>query len=152
KVKAFLEWVLVSDLVKDGQVKLNEIERLFAEKMTARKKSVEDAGKKFRLSETEKKPAAERKVTIMISPDGATELYVPVLVSRHAREPGFKGPDGGFAIVTGPAPKEILKAGHERCPLHLTRSAAMDWLKAKPLEREPLKQQQKINFVYRLAN
>lgn len=152
KVKAFLEWVQVADLLKDGQVKLKEIESILAEKMASRKKSVEGTGKKFRPSETEKKPAAERKVTIMISPEGASELYVPVLVSRHARDHGFKGPDGGFAIVTGPAPEEILNAGHERCPLHLTHSAALDWLKATPLEREPLRRQEKIHFVYRLAN
>ena len=151
KVKSFLEWVLVGDLVKDGQVKLKEIEKLFAEKMAARKAAVEKSGKKFRPSDTEKKPAAERKVTIMIASEDATELYVPVLVSRHVQEAAFKGPDGGFAIITGPAPREILKAGHERCPLHLSHAAALAWLKSDPLERESLRRQEKIHFVYRLA-
>lgn len=150
KVKAFLEWVVVSDLLKDRKVKLAEVEEKFAAKTNARKKAAEESGKKFRASESEKKPPRDRKVTILIAPDHDEELYVPVLVSRH--EPGrdFKGPRGGFAIITGPAPEEIVKAGHDRCPLHLTREAAIEWLKAKPLERSSLKRQQEMHFKYRL--
>jgi putative SOS response-associated peptidase YedK len=151
KVKAFLEWVLVADLLKDKKVRLAEVEEIFAAKAAARKKSAEDSGKKFRPSESEKKPAKERKVTILIAPDHAEELYVPVLVSRHAPARDFKGPRGGFAIITGPAPAEITKAGHDRCPLHLTHEAALEWLKAKPLERASLKRQQDMHFKYRLS-
>ncbi|MEY4631946.1 MAG: hypothetical protein RIQ81_2066 [Pseudomonadota bacterium] len=156
KVKAFLEWVEVADLLKDGKVSLEEIEAAFAEKSAARRDAMEHAGKKYRPTPTEKKPARERKVTIMISPEGGREIFVPVLVSRHAKGDGFVGPRGGFAIITGPAPKEILRAGHDRCPLHLPRMAAMAWLAAGKIDLRLLGRpghevgQDHMNFTYRL--
>lgn len=153
KVKAFLEWVEVADLIKDRKVTLKEVEAAFAEKVAARKKSLEDAGKTYRPTPTEKKPALERKVTILISPKEVRELYVPVLVSRHAETPGFVGPRGGFAIITGPAPHEILRAGHDRCPLHLTKEVALSWLAGGKFDRHLLGRpgdEDRLHFKYRL--
>lgn len=150
EVKAFLEWVNVSELVRDGKVALADVESAFAAKADARRKALEDQGKPWKPSPAERKDARDRKVTILISPQENQPLFVPVVISRHLKEPGFHGPRGGFAIITGVAPAEILRAGHDRCPLHLTREAALQWLNGKSPGREVLGHQSSVQFGYQL--
>lgn len=155
KVKSFLEWVMVVDLIKDKKVDLAQIEKRFLEQIASRKVAVEKSGKKFSLTPTEKKSPLDRKVTIRIIPDNG-DMYVPVLVSRNKiiENPLMvaNGIDGGFAIITGSAPPEIHQAGHDRCPIHLDRIRAETWLRGNRLESQILKEQSQVRFLYQLAD
>jgi putative SOS response-associated peptidase YedK len=152
EVTAFLEWVEVRILLQDRQISLGEVESLFAAKAAERRRALEKKGKPYKLSSTEQKNARDRKITILISPKENEPLFVPVVFSRHAFTQDFQGPRGGFAIITGPAPAEIQRAGHDRCPLHLTLDGALEWLCEKPPLRESIGRQSNLHFVYRLES
>lgn len=158
KIKSFLEWVNVRDLIADGKISLAVIEKRFEEKLEARKKDVLRSGKKFSMTATEKKAPIDRKVTIRIKPqtdDG--EIYTPVLISRNIMS-DLTDPDGmpttgltgGFAIITAPAPDEIRCAGHDRCPVHVSRDVAFNWLSDKSCDPRLISQNMPTTFTYQL--
>ncbi|SME97786.1 SOS response-associated peptidase family protein [Pseudobacteriovorax antillogorgiicola] len=68
-----------------------------------------------------------KKEVIQISPSSKTFMAVPVIYDR------WVSPDGGegyasFAVITRAPPPEVIAAGHDRCPVWLSRSLYKPWL------------------------
>lgn len=67
-----------------------------------------------------------KKTLISFYPESENDLFVPVLYDY------YEGPLGqnffSFAVITDDPPSEILEAGHDRVPIHLTKSEAKFWL------------------------
>lgn len=53
-----------------------------------------------------------------------------------------------FAILTCEPPKEVLEAGHDRCPLFLKRSAWLPWLKSSGQVEFLLGSRESIQFEF----
>lgn len=64
-------------------------------------------------------------VVLQFNPKDSTSMFVPCVWSRWQR--------GGevlysMALITDEPPLEVAQAGHNRCPINLTREAALAWL------------------------
>jgi len=125
-VNGFFEWVQVADLLSAGEVSVAEVEKYFAAQTAKRRAKLESAGKPFRESAAEKKDLKERKIVIQFTPNNDSAMLVPVIFNRSAE--GETKNFGGFAIVTGDPPEDVLAAGHDRCPLVLGDNSLDPWL------------------------
>ena len=124
-VGGFFEWVKVSRLLKAGVVSLQQVKDEFARQAESRKKKIEEAGKAYKATPSEKKAVELRDIVIGFKPLSHVDLTVPVIFSA-----GSDGPlvGKGFAIVTDDPPQEVILAGHDRCPVVLSREGVGAWL------------------------
>lgn len=125
----FYEWVEVQDLIRAGEVGLEEVRKQFARESKERKLRILAAGKKYAPTPTEKKDPSERKIIIEFHPEDDEGLFVPVVFTEKRLADGEI--DRGFAIVTDDPQHEVLAAGHDRSPSFITRDAVMDWIEVK---------------------
>ncbi len=151
-LNGFFEWVEVRDLVKAGHVKISEIEAEFERQSNERKAKVLLAGKKYKKTPTELKPALQRKIIIQFKPEDESDLLVPVIFSGSGAKDVFAN---GFAIITDEPPDEIRAAGHDRCPVILNADALESWLHpygrtAKEMD-DLLSKRQRLTFKHQLA-
>lgn len=70
---------------------------------------------------------SQRKKVVYFHPTNSKLMTAPVLYDI------WQSPDGSqayasFAIITGEPPKEVLAAGHDRCPIPLAKENWIDWL------------------------
>lgn len=68
-----------------------------------------------------------KKKVIQFSPRDQSLLWAPALYDSwpgNDDTPGFES----FAIITGDPPPEVEAAGHDRCPIFLSRERIDDWL------------------------
>lgn len=121
-ITKFYEWVMVEDLIKAKVVKLSQVEKNFAMELEAKKEKADNLGKVFKPSKVDLTPAIDRKISIEFAPKEDMEMLAPTIISQN--EAG----EFGFAIVTNDPPFEVARAGHDRCPIFLTREAAKKWL------------------------
>lgn len=61
-------------------------------------------------------------------------IDVPVLLAAGIWGGDVEGGDVSFSIVTSSAPKGVLLAGHDRCPLFLDREDWTRWVESAPLD------------------
>jgi putative SOS response-associated peptidase YedK len=132
-LEAFYEWVEVPDLLKAGRVSIDDVASQFAKQAEARRARLEGQGKAWKPTPTETKDPRFRKIVIEFKAEqagtGVDELFVPVVFTERP-DPGSPGDlRKGFAIVTDAPPTEVAAAGHDRCPVFLTREFAYAWLK-----------------------
>jgi putative SOS response-associated peptidase YedK len=126
-IEAFYEWVGVADLIRGGEVSLEDVEKTFEKQSLERKKKVLESNKKYRPTPTELKDPRERKIIIQFAPQDKQLMHVPVIFSvNHENAKEF-----GFAIITDDPPQDVSSAGHDRCPIVLSREGALDWFTAK---------------------
>jgi putative SOS response-associated peptidase YedK len=123
-LKGFYEWVKVSALLKTGRVSLTEIQKEFAEQSKLRQSSLEKAGKKYKPTPTELKDPRFRDIVIEFKPSLQSTLYVPVIFADETAAMPFKS----FAIITDEPPVEVSSAGHDRCPVMLSKQSLREWL------------------------
>jgi putative SOS response-associated peptidase YedK len=64
-------------------------------------------------------------VVLQFNPKDASTMFVPCIWSRWQR--GEETLDS-MALITDLPPSEVAQAGHNRCPINLTREAALAWL------------------------
>lgn len=135
-IEAFYEWVNVKDLLRAGVVTIDQVKAEFAKQAAERKSKILAAGKKYKPTPTEQKPAEDRKIIIEFRPEDGSELLVPVIFSRNpkASEPG----NAGFAIITDDPPLEVSTAGHDRCPIILHEEAMEEWLRVEKSNAEQM--------------
>ncbi|MEN9835094.1 MAG: hypothetical protein RL011_1287 [Pseudomonadota bacterium] len=150
-LNGFFEWVEVRDLLKAGRVKINEIEAEFERQASERKAKVLLAGKPYKKTATELKPAMQRKIIIQFKPEDERDLLVPVIYSGSGARDAFAN---GFAIITDEPPDEIKAAGHDRCPIILNADALDAWLhpagrSAKDMD-QLLTRRQRLTFKHQL--
>jgi putative SOS response-associated peptidase YedK len=64
-------------------------------------------------------------VVLQFNPKDATTMFVPCIWARWS-----SGDDVlySMALITDEPPTEVAQAGHNRCPINLTREAALAWL------------------------
>lgn len=122
-LKGFYEWVAVKDLVKSGGVSLEQVQKSFAQESQERKNKILSQGKKYAPTKTELKDPMLRNIVIEFKPLSGEDLIVPVIYNRNQ-----DGNDFGFAIITDEPTPEILAAGHDRMPIHLSKDKMEDWL------------------------
>jgi putative SOS response-associated peptidase YedK len=125
-LEAFFEWVAVKDLLKAGVVKLPDVEKEFAKQAKEREAKIKAAGKKYKPTPTELKPARDRQIIIQFTPANAQKLLAPVIFSTKKLDDGYL--DAGFALITDEPNPEVRAAGHDRSPIILESSAINDWL------------------------
>ena len=75
---------------------------------------------------------ANQKTLVHFIPEGHDMMAVPALVD-HYFDDDYR--IDSFAIITDDPPKEVLEAGHDRCPIFLNENGVDQWLEAK--ERSP---------------
>ncbi|MBM4251973.1 MAG: SOS response-associated peptidase [Deltaproteobacteria bacterium] len=150
-LSGFFEWVEVRDLLRAGCVTIGEIEAEFARQTNERKAKILLAGKPYKKTPTELKPALQRKIIIQFKPEDESDLLVPVIYSSSGAKDAFAN---GFAIITDEPPAEIKAAGHDRCPIILTADALDAWLHpegrtARDMD-ELLTRRQRLTFKHQL--
>lgn len=64
-------------------------------------------------------------VVLQFNPKDATSMLVPCIWSRWASGDEVLH---SMALITDEPPAEVAQAGHNRCPINLTREAALAWL------------------------
>lgn len=64
-------------------------------------------------------------VVLQFNPRDSTSMLVPCIWSRWARGDEVLH---SMALITDEPPQEVAQAGHNRCPINLTREAALAWL------------------------
>lgn len=109
--------------------------------------------KRHDLEHRELKPQEEpENVVLQFNPRDHGDMLVPCLWDRWEQ--------GGvvlnsFALITDEPPEEVAAAGHNRCPINLTREAARMWLAPQgrtPAELlEVLEQRQRPYYEHMLA-
>jgi putative SOS response-associated peptidase YedK len=68
----------------------------------------------------------EQNVVLQFDPDDAEPMLVPCIWARWQRGDEVLN---SMALITDEPPEEVQRAGHDRCPINLTREAAVAWLK-----------------------
>lgn len=121
----FYEWVAVSDLIKSGEVTLADVKSEFERQADARRTRIETAGKAYKPTPTEQKDPRFRKIIIEFKTKEDEDLLVPVIFTERIIHGVLSR---GFAIVTDEPPLDVLAAGHDRCPIFLTKEATVAWL------------------------
>lgn len=95
---------------------------------------------------------AKKKLGVF-SPIGKEYMWAPCLTDQ------WVSPDGKFilktfAIITDDPPEEVLRAGHDRCPLFLKRELIDDWIspRLKNAQKilEILKEKEKVKYSFSL--
>lgn len=151
-LRGMYEWVLVQDLLEAGVVPLDRILEYFSKQTEARKAKILAQGKTYKPTATELADPRARRIIIEFKPQGDGLLLVPIIFSAYASPNGVDGL--GFAIVTDDPPKEIERAGHDRCPIILKDAALKDWLdpvhRSIPNILECLKQKNDVQFTHDL--
>ena len=155
-LKGFYEWVAVKDLLSAGVVTLKDVELEFERQAQQRKEKIIASGKKWKPTPTETKPAIERQVIIEFRPEDGGDLLVPVIFSyrSEATEVKQKALDAGFAVVTDDPTPEILRAGHDRCPIILGAQDIGRWLEFGSMTADKLQlflqQSRRVTFKHGL--
>ena len=67
-----------------------------------------------------------KKTLISFYPESGNDLYVPVLYDYY--EGNLEQNFYSYAVITDDPPREVLEAGHDRVPIHLTKDEAKFWL------------------------
>lgn len=111
-VKSFFEWVVASDLLDSTCIPINEL--------------LESLATRYKNLSLSQEQLLDKKLVIEFYPEREAELWVPVVFTQGRAKDGK--PDYGFAIVTDEPPKEVLAAGHDRCPVFLTKQQIKIWL------------------------
>ncbi|HEY0685014.1 MAG TPA: SOS response-associated peptidase family protein [Steroidobacter sp.] len=91
-------------------------------------------------------------VVLQFNPQDATTMLVPCIWARWQRGDEVLH---SMALITDEPPAEVAQAGHNRCPINLTREAALAWLtprgrSAKELF-EILSQRHRPYYEHRIA-
>lgn len=154
-VKAFYEWVAVSDLLKADVVTIEQVKEEFEKQTSERKVKVESAGKRYKPTATELKDPTLRQVIIEFRPQEDMEpMLVPVVFTEQVQKDGTVL--RGFAIVTDEPPPEVSAAGHDRCPVFLQSDRLNEWLfpeQSTPRRMvELLGDQRKVAFAHSLID
>lgn len=83
-----------------------------------------------------KKGEKEENIILQFSPKNTSEMLVPCIWDS------WKGKGGevlnSFALITDEPPKEVLEAGHNRCPIVIQDEDIEKWLKPKGVVQEEL--------------
>lgn len=91
-------------------------------------------------------------VVLQFVPRGGGRMLVPCVWSRWT---DGKEVLDSFALITDEPPREVAAAGHDRCPIYLTREAAEAWLSPEGRSRaelfEILAQRQRPFYEHRIA-
>jgi putative SOS response-associated peptidase YedK len=74
----------------------------------------------------------QKKKLIKFLPEGRDFMWAPVLWDEWI-SPDKKTAFRSFAIITDDPPEEILKMGHDRCPIFLRENEINHWLNPKEL-------------------
>jgi len=91
-------------------------------------------------------------VVLQFTPKDSTQMLVPCIWSRWQR-----GDEVLFsmALITDEPPPEVEAAGHNRCPINLTREAALAWLAPRGRSSaelfDILSQRQRPYYEHRIA-
>lgn len=82
--------------------------------------------KAHRMQQRELKPGEkEENVVLQFNPIDTAPMLVPCIWSLWQRgDEVLKS----MALITDEPPEEVKRAGHDRCPINLTREAALAWL------------------------
>jgi len=64
-------------------------------------------------------------VVLEFKPKGHQDMLVPCVWDRWTKDNDVLN---SFALITDDPPPEVANAGHDRCPINLTRAAADSWL------------------------
>jgi putative SOS response-associated peptidase YedK len=155
-LEAFYEWVSVKDVLRAGVVTLAQVKAEFEKQAEERKARILAAGKKYKPTPTELKDPRLRQIVIEFRPDKNDPLLVPTIFSYSEEGEGFDGGrDPGFAIITDVPTPEIENAGHDRCPVILSREEIELWLNPRSMSEEDflelLNNRKKPIFEHRLA-
>lgn len=124
--KSFFEWVNVEGLIKSKIVTLDEVKKQFFKESEQRKNRLEAQGKKYVPTKTELKDPLKRDIIIHFKPTKESMLIMPVIYTEHKNKEGIL--ERGFAIITDEPPPEIIRAGHNRCPIVLKNDFIDQWL------------------------
>lgn len=150
-VQRFYEWVPVRTLVNNTSVTLEQVRQSFAAQAEQRRQKTLAQGKRWKATPQERLDPLERKIVAEFVPREAQDLLAPVLCSGRDSEPYALG----FALITDDPPPEVLRAGHDRCPVFLRSPAAWDWTRPEELTTEAcldlLTQRQSIDWSVGLA-
>jgi len=155
-LKGFYEWVAVKDLLKAGVVALKDVEAEFAHQSQFRKEKILASAKKWKPTLTELKPAIDRQIIIEFKPEDGDDLLVPVIFSynQHPQAEGVHLPNAGFALITDDPTPEILRAGHDRCPIILGAKDLDSWLEFGSMTADKLQlflqQSRRVTFKHGL--
>jgi len=68
------------------------------------------------------------KVELHFTPQAGQLMYVPCLYAEWQPQDGSGHAMPCMALITDEPPPEVAAAGHNRCPINLTREAALQWL------------------------
>jgi len=139
--------VAVKDLIRAGVVSLDKVKARFSEQAEERRRKVLAAGKKYRPTKTEEKEALQRNIIIEFRAESSQNFMVPVIFNQ---DPAGRSPYKGFALVTDTPPPEVRAAGHDRCPVILSKEAMTHWLEPGGLSFQQLDEilGQKLSFVF----
>jgi len=91
-------------------------------------------------------------VVLQFRPTDATSMLVPCIWAHWQR-----GDESlySMALITDEPPAEVVQAGHDRCPINLTREAAAAWLAPRGRSSadllEILSQRQRPYYEHRIA-
>lgn len=82
--------------------------------------------KRHDLEQRELKPEeSPENVVLQFNPRNSQDMLVPCVWDRWEQNGEVLN---SFALITDDPPSEVAAAGHDRCPISLTRSAADAWL------------------------
>jgi putative SOS response-associated peptidase YedK len=82
--------------------------------------------KRHNTEQRELKPGEEpANVVLQFNPADGNDMLVPCVWDRWERNGVVLN---SFALITDDPPAEVAAAGHDRCPVNLTKSAADAWL------------------------
>jgi len=82
--------------------------------------------KRHDMEQRELKPGENpENVVLQFNPRDGRDMLVPCLWDRWEQNGEVLH---SFALITDEPPPEVAAAGHDRCPINLTRSAAEAWL------------------------
>ncbi|MFC4311584.1 SOS response-associated peptidase family protein [Steroidobacter flavus] len=91
-------------------------------------------------------------VVLQFNPKDGTQMLVPCIWSRWQRGDEVLH---SMALITDEPPEEVARAGHNRCPINLTREAALNWLTPQGRSDaelfEILNQRQRPYYEHRVA-
>jgi len=89
----------------------------------------------------------------VFSPIGMDYMWAACLTNEWV-SPDEKFSLKTFAIITDEPPDEVLRAGHDRCPLFLKRDLIEDWISPKTKNNgkilEMLKEKEKVKYSFSL--
>ena len=109
--------------------------------------------KRHDMEHRELKPGEEAEnVVLEFKPTAQEEMLVPCVWDRWVRNDEVLN---SFALITDDPPPEVASAGHDRCPINLTRAAAESWLSPQGQNPEALldllKDRQRPFYEHRAA-